>query len=443
MRIVVIGTGYVGLVSGACMADIGHSVTCIDNNPQIVDRLRVGEITIYEPGLEEIVHRAVSVGRLSFTSDPVPAIADADVVFFAVGTPPGAGGEADLSFVRAAAAEIAPALQGYTVVVTKSTVPVGTGREVQRIIRDAAPDADFDIASVPEFLREGSAVKDFQEPARIVAGTETERAAELLRDLHAPLIEGRPQCFVSTGIETAELIKYGANAFLAVKITFINELADLCERVGADVEDVAWGMGLDTRISRWGLSAGPGYGGSCFPKDTQALAHTATKAGTPARLVETAIDINERRKSALASRVVEAVGGTVSGKVIALLGITFKANTDDVRDSPALEIAKALLKQGANLRVFDPQGRAHAEREIQGVTWCADAVEAGQGAAATVILTEWDQFKPGQLDLGALKKAMAEPVLIDLRNLFEPTEPAGHGFTYISVGRRPVAPVAA
>lgn len=439
MKIVVIGTGYVGLVSGACFADIGHSVTCVDKNPMIVERLGRGEITIYEPGLEEVVRRGVDAGRLRFEGDALAAVAEADVVFFAVGTPPGEGGEADLSFVRAAAREIAPALRGYTVVVTKSTVPVGTGRQVEAIIRDVSPDADFDIASVPEFLREGSAVKDFREPDRIVAGTDTERAAAVLRELHAPLIAGRSEAFVSTGIETAELIKYGANAFLAVKISFINEMADLCERVGANVEEVARGMGLDGRIGRWGLSAGPGYGGSCFPKDTQALAHTAANAGIPARLVETAIDVNDRRKAGLAARIAEATGGDVSGKTIALLGITFKANTDDVRDSPALEVAKGLQRQGAALRIFDPQGKAHAQREIDGVTWCDDPIDAAQGSVAAVILTEWDDFKPGRLDLDGLKNAMLAPTLIDFRNLFDPALPTAHGFTYLSVGRAPAA----
>ncbi len=440
MKVVVIGTGYVGLVSGACYADIGHEVTCIDKKPEIVDRLKRGEIPIYEPGLEEVVARAVSARRLSFAVDPADAVQAADVVVMAVGTPPGEGGEADLRYVREAAREIAPSLRGYTVVVTKSTVPVGTGREVQQIIRETAPDADFDIASVPEFLREGSAVQDFQQPDRTVAGTDTARAAAVLRTLHEPLLANPPERFVATGLETAELIKYSANAFLAVKITFINEIADLCERVGADVEEVARGMGLDARIGRWGLSAGPGYGGSCFPKDTLALAHTATKVGTPTRMVETAIAVNGARKESLAARVAAALDGSVEGKTIALLGITFKANTDDVRDSPAIDLANGLLSAGATVRAFDPQGAAHARDQLPDVVWCATPLEAAQGAHAVAIATEWSDFKPGVLDLVALKSAMATPVMVDFRNLYEPSEAASQGFTYVSVGRRTATP---
>jgi UDPglucose 6-dehydrogenase len=440
MKIAIIGTGYVGLVSGACFADVGHVVTCIDKNPEIVLRLEKGEVPIYEPGLEEVVARNVAAGRLSFSGRPTESIPDADVVFFAVGTPPGEGGEADLSFVRAAAREIAPALSGYTVVVTKSTVPVGTGRQVYKIIRETAPKADFDIASVPEFLREGSAVADFMNPDRIVAGTESERAANLLRELHAPLIAGRPDRFVATGVETAELVKYGANAFLAVKITFINEIADLCESVGADIEEVARGMGLDTRIGRWGLSAGPGYGGSCFPKDTLALARTASKAHSPARLVEMAIEVNDKRKASLARRVADAVGGSLAGKTVALLGITFKANTDDVRDSPAVDLAEAMREQGANIRAFDPKGMSHAKTLLQGVEWCVDSVGAAKGADAAVIATEWGEFKPGSLNLERLKSVMARPLLVDFRNLHEPAEVAKQGFTYVSVGRKTAYP---
>jgi len=440
MKIVVIGTGYVGLVSGACFADIGHNVTCVDKNPKVLDRLNRGEIPIYEPGLDAVVARGVAAGRLRFAESPIEAAADADVIFLAVGTPPDAQGNADLSYVHAAARELAPSLAGYTVLATKSTVPVGTGRVVAEIVKEIAPHADVDIASVPEFLREGSAVADFAKPDRIVVGTDTGRAAETLRELHAPLLEGRPDCFVSTEIETSELIKYSANAFLAVKITFINEIADLCERVGANVEDVARGMGLDTRIGRWGLSAGPGYGGSCFPKDTSALANSAAAVQSPIRLVETAIEINTGRKKALADRVATALGANLSGRTVAVLGITFKANTDDVRDSPGVDLVKGLLAKSATVRVFDPEGAEEARHQLDGVTWCADPIEAAQGADATAIVTEWDHFKPGRLDLSALKAAMAGTTLVDFRNLFDPGDAARSGLSYYSIGRRPALP---
>jgi UDPglucose 6-dehydrogenase len=441
MKIVVIGTGYVGLVSGACFADIGNDVTCVDKNPTIVERLGRGDIPIYEPGLGDVVARNVANGRLTFAGTAAQAVSNADVVFIAVGTPPKDNGDADLSYVQAAAAEFAPYLAGYTVVVTKSTVPVGTNRKVAEIVRANAPDADFDIASVPEFLREGSAVADFASPDRIVVGVDSARAADTLRTLHEPLIKGRPERLVVAGVETAELIKYSANAFLAVKITFINEIANLCERVGANVEDVARGMGFDTRIGRWGLSAGPGYGGSCFPKDPSALAHGAAQAGAPTRLVETAIEVNDARKRGLAEKIAAAVGGSLAGKTVAVLGITFKANTDDVRDSPAIDLVQGLLTAGASVRVFDPQGESHARKLIDGVTWCDGAIDAANGAHVATIATEWDQFKPGHLDLTALKAAMAVPVLVDFRNLFEPADAAAAGFTYVSVGRRPVSPI--
>ncbi len=441
MKIVVIGTGYVGLVSGACFADIGNDVACIDKNPAILERLGLGDIPIYEPGLGEVVARNVASGRLTFAATAAHAVPGADVVFIAVGTPPKENGDADLSYVHAAAAELAPYLSGYTVVVTKSTVPVGTNRSVAEIVRATAPAADFDIASVPEFLREGSAVADFASPDRIVVGVESKRAADVLRTLHEPLIKGRPDRLVVADVETAELIKYSANAFLAVKITFINEIADLCERVGADVEDVARGMGFDSRIGRWGLSAGPGYGGSCFPKDTSALAHGAAQAGVPTRLVETAIEVNDARKRALAEKVSAAVGGSLSDKTVAVFGITFKANTDDVRDSPAIDLVQSLMAAGAAVRVFDPQGESHAREQIDGITWCDSAVAAAKGADAATIVTEWDHFKPGRLDLAALKAAMAVPVLVDFRNLFDPADAAAAGFSYFSVGRRPVSPI--
>ncbi|MDA0368454.1 MAG: UDP-glucose/GDP-mannose dehydrogenase family protein [Proteobacteria bacterium] len=440
MKVVVIGTGYVGLVSGACFADIGHDVTCIDKNPDISARLERGEIPIFEPGLSDVVGRNIARGRLAFASSPASSVPSADVVFIAVGTPPGGSGDADLSYVRAAAGELALCLSGYTVIATKSTVPVGTNRAVARIVRAASPDANFDVASVPEFLREGSAVSDFAAPDRIVVGTDNARAADVLRQLHQPLLEGRSDRFVLTGVETAELIKYSANAFLAVKITFINEIANLCERVGADVEDVARGMGLDSRVGRWGLSAGPGYGGSCFPKDTLALAHDAAKAGAPIRLVETAIEVNDARKKSLADRVSSVIGGSVAGKTVAVLGITFKANTDDVRDSPAIDLARGLLAAGAQVRVFDPEGAPHARSLLDGVTWWPSTVEAAAGAHVATIVTEWDHFKPGRLDMDALKAAMVTPVLVDFRNLFDPTVAAAAGFTYVSVGRQPALP---
>lgn len=440
MKIVVIGTGYVGLVSGACFADIGHEVTCVDKNPEVLKRLRRGEIPIYEPGLDAVVARGVDAGRLRFAESPLEAVPNADVVFIAVGTPPDEHGDADLSYVFSAVRELAPSLSGYTVVATKSTVPVGTGRAVAKILEDVGSPAEVDVASVPEFLREGSAVADFAHPDRIIVGTDTKRAAATLRELHEPLIAGRPDRFVSTEIETSELIKYSANAFLAVKITFINEIADLCERVGANVEDVAKGMGLDTRIGRWGLSAGPGYGGSCFPKDTSALANSAAKAESPIKLVEAAIGINDTRKKALADRVANALGGDLKGRTIAVLGITFKANTDDVRDSPGIDLVRGLLAAGATVRIFDPQGAEHARAHLDGVTWCSGALDAATGAEATAIVTEWDHFKPGTLDLSGLKGAMTGATVIDFRNLFEPEEVTRAGLAYHSIGRRVANP---
>ena len=440
MKIVVIGTGYVGLVSGACFADIGHEVTCVDKNPEVLKRLQRGEIPIYEPGLDAVVARGVDAGRLRFAESSLEAVPNADVVFIAVGTPPDDNGDADLSYVFSAVRELAPSLSGYTVVATKSTVPVGTGRAVAKILEGAASPEEVDVASVPEFLREGSAVADFAHPDRIVVGTDTERAAATLRELFEPLIAGRPDRFVSTEIETSELIKYSANAFLAVKITFINEIADLCECVGANVEDVAKGMGLDTRIGRWGLSAGPGYGGSCFPKDTSALANSAAKAESPIKLVEAAIDINDTRKKTLADRVASALGGDLKGRTIAVLGITFKANTDDVRDSPGIDLVLGLLAAGATVRIFDPQGAEQARAHLDGVTWCSGALDAATGAEATAIVTEWDHFKPGTLHLSGLKGAMTGATVIDFRNLFEPDEVARAGLVYHSIGRRVANP---
>ncbi|MFN3536396.1 MAG: UDP-glucose dehydrogenase family protein, partial [Brevundimonas sp.] len=392
MHVVMIGTGYVGLVSGACFADFGHDVTCVDKDKSKIARLLDGEIPIFEPGLETLVHNNVEGGRLSFTIDPAEAIAEADAVFIAVGTPSRRGdGHADLSYVYAAAAEIADLMQGFTVVVTKSTVPVGTGDEIERIIRERRPDAEFAVVSNPEFLREGAAIEDFKRPDRVVVGTDDERAREVMRELYRPLkLNETPILF--TGRRTSELIKYAANAFLAMKITFINEMADLCEAVGADVQQVARGIGLDKRIGSKFLNAGPGYGGSCFPKDTLALVRTADDAGSPVRLVKTTVEVNDARKKAMAGRVVEAAG-ELKGKTVAVLGLTFKPNTDDMRDAPSLDVVPALVKMGATVRAFDPEGMEEAARLLDGVTFTDGPYSAVEGADVAVILTEWDQFR--------------------------------------------------
>jgi UDPglucose 6-dehydrogenase len=435
MRVAMIGTGYVGLVSGACFSEFGVEVACVDKNGGKIADLRQGKMPIYEPGLDELVARNVQAGRLSFSTDLAAAVKGADAVFVAVGTPSRRGdGHADLSYVYAAAREVAAALTGYAVIVTKSTVPVGTGREVERIVREARPNADFDVVSNPEFLREGSAIGDFMRPDRVVIGAETERARELMRRLYRPLyLIETPIIF--TTLETAELIKYAANTFLATKITFINEIADLCEKVGADVQDVARGIGLDGRIGRKFLHAGPGYGGSCFPKDTLALVRTAEAAGSPIRIVETVVAVNERRKKAMAARVVAACGGSVKGATIAVLGLTFKPNTDDMRDSPSLEIVPALQKAGARVRAYDPEGMKEAKALLPGVEWCRDAYDALQNADAGVIVTEWNQFRA--LDLARLRQIMKRPVLVDLRNIYRPDEMAAAGIAYHSIGRPP------
>jgi UDPglucose 6-dehydrogenase len=435
MRVAMIGTGYVGLVSGACFSEFGVEVACVDKNGGKIADLRQGKMPIYEPGLDELVARNVQAGRLSFSTDLAAAVKGADAVFVAVGTPSRRGdGHADLSYVYAAAREVAAALTGYAVIVTKSTVPVGTGREVERIVRKARPNADFDVVSNPEFLREGSAIGDFMRPDRVVIGAETERARELMRRLYRPLyLIETPIIF--TTLETAELIKYAANTFLATKITFINEIADLCEKVGADVQDVARGIGLDGRIGRKFLHAGPGYGGSCFPKDTLALVRTAEAAGSPIRIVETVVAVNERRKKAMAARVVAACGGSVKGATIAVLGLTFKPNTDDMRDSPSLEIVPALQKAGARVRAYDPEGMKEAKALLPGVEWCRDAYDALAGADAGVIVTEWNQFRA--LDLARLRQIMKRPVLVDLRNIYRPDEIAAAGIAYHSIGRPP------
>ncbi len=434
MKIAMIGTGYVGLVSGACFAEFGPSVVCVDLDEKKVERLRRGEIPIYEPGLEDLVAKGIKSGRLAFTTDLAEAVAEADAVFIAVGTPSRRGdGHADLRFVEAAAAEIARALTGYTVVVTKSTVPVGTGRRVADIIRETNPDADFDVASNPEFLREGSAISDFMRPDRVVIRAETDRARAVMQALYRPLYLMETPV-VLTNLETSELTKYAANAFLATKITFINEIADLCEKVGANVQDVARGMGLDGRIGKKFLHAGPGYGGSCFPKDTIALVRTAQEYGSPARLVETVVQVNDTRKGAMASRVMQACGGSVRGKTVGVLGVSFKPNTDDMRDAPSLAIVPALQDAGAIVRAYDPAAMHEAQSMLPGVHWCRDAYDAADGAHVMLLITEWNEFRA--LDLEQLGQAMTSRVMVDLRNVYRPEDVRAAGFRYTSIGRK-------
>ena len=433
MKIAMIGTGYVGLVSGACFAEFGPSVVCVDLDAAKVERLRRGEIPIFEPGLDDRVAKGIKTGRLSFTTDLAEAVSDADAVFIAVGTPSRRGdGHADLRYVEAAAAQIAKALKGYTLIVTKSTVPVGTGRRVATIIRETNPDADFDVASNPEFLREGSAIGDFMRPDRVVIGAETDRAREVMQALYRPLYLLETPV-VMTNLETAELTKYAANAFLATKITFINEIADLCERVGANVQDVSRGMGLDGRIGKKFLHAGPGYGGSCFPKDTIALVRTAQEYGSPARLVEAVVQVNETRKGAMASRVMQACGGKVRGKTVGVLGVAFKPNTDDMRDAPSLAIIPALQDAGANVRAYDPAAMHEAASLLPGVHWCDNAYDAAAGADVLVLITEWNEFRA--LDFSQLAQVMNAKVLVDLRNVYRPEDAVAAGFKYSSIGR--------
>ncbi|GAB4166142.1 MAG: UDP-glucose/GDP-mannose dehydrogenase family protein [Thalassobaculales bacterium] len=434
MKIAMIGTGYVGLVSGACFAEFGSDVVCVDKDGGKIDRLKRGEIPIYEPGLDQLVAANAKAGRLSFTTDLAEAVPGADAVFIAVGTPSRRGdGHADLSYVYQAAREIASAMTGYGVVVTKSTVPVGTGREVARIIREARPEAEFDVVSNPEFLREGSAINDFMRPDRVVIGAESQRAQEVMRELYRPLYLIETP-IVMTSLETSELIKYAANTFLAAKITFINEIADLCEKVGADVHDVARGIGLDGRIGRKFLHPGPGYGGSCFPKDTLALVKTAQDYGAPLRIIETVVELNDRRKKAMAGRIIAACGGDVAGRTIAVLGLTFKPNTDDMRDSPSLDIVPALQAAGAVVRAFDPAGMAEARHLLPDVVWCDSAYETLGGADCLAIITEWNEFRA--LDLARVKRLMKVPVMVDLRNIYKPEEMAEAGFHYHCIGRR-------
>jgi UDPglucose 6-dehydrogenase len=433
MRIAIIGTGYVGLVSGACFADFGHVVTCIDKDAAKIRELQNGNLPIFEPGLDALVATNVEAGRLSFANESAAAIRAADAIFLAVGTPSRRGdGFADLSYVYDAAREIAAEMQGFTVVVTKSTVPVGTNDEVDAIIRKLRPDADFTVVSNPEFLREGAAIEDFKHPDRVVVGTDDERAQRVMRELYRPLfINETPILF--TGRRTAELIKYASNAFLATKITFINEIADLCERCGADVQEVARGMGLDRRIAPKFLHAGPGFGGSCFPKDTAALSAIGQRYGAPIRIIETVVELNDARKHAMAAKVVAACGGSLRGKTVAVLGLTFKPNTDDMREAPSLVIVPKLEAQGARVRAYDPHGMAEARKLMPRLETANDPYACIEAADAMLILTEWDQFRA--LDLDRVKKALRRPVIIDLRNIYKPADLAAKGFTYVSVGR--------
>jgi UDPglucose 6-dehydrogenase len=433
MRIAMIGSGYVGLVSGACFAQFGHDVTCIDKDADKIARLRRGEIPIYEPGLDKLVADNAKAGRLEFGTSLHDAVAAADAVFIAVGTPTRRGdGHADLSYVYGAAAEIAKSIAHYTVVVTKSTVPVGTGREVARIIREAQPAAEFDVASNPEFLREGAAIEDFMKPDRVVIGVESQRAREVMSGIYRPLnLIQTPMVF--TNIETAEVTKYAGNAFLATKITFINEIADLCEKVGADVHDVARGIGLDGRIGRKFLHPGPGFGGSCFPKDTLALAYTAREAKAPQTIVEQVIEVNNARKKKMARKVIDFCGGSVAGLTIGVLGLTFKPNTDDMRDAPSLDIVPALQAAGGKVVAFDPEGMHEAGRILSGVTFVKTAYEAAAQADVLVVITEWHEFRG--LDPRRIKEAMRRPRIVDLRNIFDPEEMHGLGFDYEGVGR--------
>ncbi len=435
MKIAMVGSGYVGLVSGACFADFGHEVVCIDKDPAKIANLNAGVMPIYEPGLAELVANNVRGGRLSFTTDLPSGIAGAQAIFIAVGTPSRRGdGHADLSFVYAVAEEVGQHLLDPAVIVTKSTVPVGTGDEVEAILRKAAPPPNFAVASNPEFLREGAAIDDFKRPDRIVIGTDDEWARGVMREVYRPLFLNRaPILFTSR--RTAELIKYAANAFLATKITFINEMADLCEKVGGDVQDVARGMGLDGRIGTKFLHAGPGYGGSCFPKDTLALLKTAEDYGSPSQIVAAVVRVNDERKQAMGRKVIAALGGeaSASGKRVALLGLTFKPNTDDMRDAPSLAIAQALLDAGVEVVAYDPEGMELAKPMLPGVAMAASAYAAIEGADAVALVTEWDAFRA--LDLAKVKQLLKTPVMIDLRNVYEPAEMRGAGFTYTSIGR--------
>ncbi|WP_291730883.1 UDP-glucose/GDP-mannose dehydrogenase family protein [Leisingera sp. F5] len=434
MRIAMIGTGYVGLVSGVCFSDFGHDVICVDKDDGKIARLQAGEVPIYEPGLDQLMEKNVAAGRLSFTSDLAAAVDGAEAVFIAVGTPTRRGdGHADLTYVMAAAEEIAAALTGYAVVVTKSTVPVGTNRQVKQVIAKANPQAEFDVASNPEFLREGAAIEDFMKPDRVVVGVQNDRAAEVMAEIYRPLYL-RDYPVLSTDLESAEMIKYAANAFLAAKITFINEVAGLCERVGADVKEVSRGIGFDGRIGNKFLHAGPGYGGSCFPKDTAALARIGQDHGFPMRITETVMRVNDEVKARMVEKLRDACGGSFNGKTVAVLGVTFKPNTDDMRDAPSLTIVPALVGGGAKVRVVDPQGKAEGEALLPGVKWEEDPYKAAQNADLVVLLTEWNEFRA--LDLKKLARKMEVPRMADLRNIYSPKSAKQAGFeSYVAVGR--------
>jgi UDPglucose 6-dehydrogenase len=433
MKITMIGSGYVGLVSGVCFAEFGHDVICMDLNVDKIEGLKKGIIPIFEPGLEEMTLDNVKAGRLTFTTDIKAAVAESDVVFIGVGTPTNKEtGRADLKYVYAAARDIAAAVKGFTVVVTKSTVPVGTGDEVERIIRETNPAADVAVVSNPEFLREGAAIKDFMIPNRIVVGIEDERARPVMTEVYRPLFINQSPLMFTTR-RTSELIKYAANAFLALKITYINEMADLCEAVGANVQEVARGIGLDNRIGTKFLHAGPGYGGSCFPKDTLALVKTAQDFDAPLKLVEATVAVNDARKSKMTQKVVKALGGSVAGKTVAVLGLTFKPETDDMRDSPAITIVQELVAAGATVRAFDPEGMANAKDVLPPITYCEGPYDAATGADAVVVVTEWNEFRG--MDLKRIKAAAKGAVLVDLRNIYRKEEVARHGFTYTSIGR--------
>ena len=434
MRITMIGTGYVGLVSGVCFSDFGHDVICVDKDPRKIEMLNAGQVPIYEPGLDALMARNVEAGRLSFTTDLAPAVDGADAVFIAVGTPTRRGdGHADLTYVMAAAEEVAQALTGYAVIVTKSTVPVGTNRRVKQVVAKANPGADFDVASNPEFLREGAAIDDFMKPDRVVVGVQSDRAAQVMAEIYRPLFL-REFPIVTTDLESAEMIKYAANAFLATKITFINEIAALCEKVGADVKEVSKGMGLDGRIGNKFLHAGPGYGGSCFPKDTQALARIGQDHASPQSIVETVIRVNDAVKHRMVEKLRDLCDGSFNGKTIAVLGVTFKPNTDDMRDAPSLTIVPALVGGGAKVRVVDPQGQREGEALLPGVVWQDDPYKAAQNADLVVILTEWNEFRA--LDLKKMAKKMAHPRLADLRNIYAVHDAKRAGFeAYECIGR--------
>ena len=438
MHVTMIGTGYVGLVSGACFSEFGHNVTCVDKDATKIEALHCGDIPIFEPGLDELVESNVNAGRLSFTTDLQQPVANADAVFIAVGTPSRRGdGHADLTYVFNAAREVADALDGYTVIVTKSTVPVGTGTEVFKVVRETSPGADFDVASNPEFLREGAAITDFMRPDRVIVGTDSERAKEVMGELYRSLFLNETPVMFTTR-QSAELIKYAANAFLATKVTFINEIANLCEQVDANVQDVARGIGLDGRIGSKFLHAGPGYGGSCFPKDTLALLRTAENLGLPMDIVQATVNVNDRRKREMAQKIIDACGGSLEGKTVAILGLTFKPNTDDMRDSPSLDIIPALQAAGAKVRAYDPEGMDEARMMLDGIEYCDDAYDTLPNSDALVIITEWNVFRA--MDMHRVKDLLNSPVLVDMRNIYDPETMRELGFTYVSVGRPSVRP---